>query len=179
MRGLDFLESNLDSWVGSLNFRRDAPTSLNPHFGAILGYNILFLVSQTVDGQQLYTPVQMLLPAIVLSVVLVKKSGIVPERFEAGNSNLKLVDVVDRKQGAPVTAGIIEIVKSEPCEFDYDNDCAVIYCIDGSFLLKEGEIKTNVQPGDVVYIPKKKGLKVEWSSPSIGRGFYVTYPHWR
>jgi ethanolamine utilization protein EutQ (cupin superfamily) len=114
-----------------------------------------------------------------LSVVLVKKSGIVPEKFEAGKTDLKLVDVIDRKQDAPVTAGIIEIVKSEPCEFDYDNDCAVIYCTDGSFLLKEGETRTEVQAGDVVYIPKKKGLKVEWSSPTRGRGFYVTYPHWR
>jgi ethanolamine utilization protein EutQ (cupin superfamily) len=119
------------------------------------------------------------LTGIVLSVVLVKKSGIVTERFEAGKSDLKLVDVIDRKQDAPVTAGIIEIAKSEPCEFDYDNDCAVIYCTDGLFLLKEEEIETVVRPGDVVYIPKKKGLKVKWSSPSIGRGFYVTYPHWR
>jgi ethanolamine utilization protein EutQ (cupin superfamily) len=115
----------------------------------------------------------------VLSVVLVKKSGILPEKFEAGKTDLKLVDVIDIKQDAPVTAGIIEIVKSEPCEFDYDNDCAVIYCTDGSFLLKEGETRTEVQAGDVVYIPRKKGLKVEWSSTSRGRGFYVTYPHWR
>ena len=121
-----------------------------------------------------------MLPAeILLSVVLVKKSSIVPEKFEAGKTDLKLVDVIDRKQDAPVSAGIIEIVKSEPCEFDYDNDCAIIYCTDGSFLLKEGAIGTEVQAGDVVYIPKKKGLKVEWSSPSRGRGFYVTYPHWR
>lgn len=115
----------------------------------------------------------------VMSVVHVRKSGIFPEKFEAGKTDLKLVDVIDRKQDAPVTAGIIEIVKSEPCVFDYDNDCAVIYCTEGSFLLKENENKTEVQAGDVVYIPKKKGLKVEWSSPNRGRGFYVTYPHWR
>jgi len=114
-----------------------------------------------------------------MSVVLVKKAGIVPEKFEAGKADLKLVDVIDRKQAAPFTAGVIEVVGSEPCEFDYDNDCAVIYCTDGSFLLKEGEVKTEVHPGDVVYIPQKKGLRVEWSSPSKGRGFYVTYPHWR
>ena len=114
-----------------------------------------------------------------MSVVLVKKSSIVPEKFEAGESDLKLVDVIDRKQDAPFTAGIIEVMKSAPCEFDYDNDGAVIYCTEGSFLLKEGEIKTEVHPGDVVYIPKKQGLRVEWSSPSKGRGFYVTYPHWR
>ena len=114
-----------------------------------------------------------------MSVVRVMKSGIVPEKFEAGKSDLKLVDVIDRRQDAPFTAGIIEVAKSEPCEFEYDNDGAVIYCIEGSFLLKEGEAKTEVQAGDVVYIPKKTGLKVEWSSPSKGRGFYVTYPHWR
>ena len=127
----------------------------------------------------LNTSTRILPSEILLSVVLVKKSNIVPEKFEAGKTDLKLVDVIDRKQDAPVTAGIIEIVKSEPCEFDYDNDCAIIYCTDGSFLLKEGAIRTEVQAGDVVYIPKKKGLKVEWSSPSRGRGFYVTYPHWR
>ena len=116
---------------------------------------------------------------IVMSVVLVKKSNIVPEKFEAGMSDLKLVDVIDRKQDAPFTAGIIEVVKSAPCEFEYDNDGAVVYCTEGSFLLQEGEKKTEVQTGDVVYVPKKKGLKVEWSSPSRGRGFYVTYPPWR
>ena len=102
-----------------------------------------------------------------------------PRDLKLEKADLKLVDVIDRKQDAPVTAGIIEVVKSEPCEFDYDNDCAVIYCTDGSFLLKEGETRTEVQAGDVVYIPKRKGLKVEWSSPTRGRGFYVTYPHWR
>ena len=115
----------------------------------------------------------------MMSVVHVPKSAIVPEKFEAGSTDLKLVDVIDRKQGAPVTSGIIEIRRSEPCEFDYDNDCAVIYCTEGSFLLKEGDRQTVVRTGDVVYIPKKQGLKVEWSSPDKGRGFYVTYPHWR
>ena len=121
----------------------------------------------------------MLIQATFMSVVHVKKSTIVPEKFEAGKADLKLVDLIDRKQDAPFTAGIIEVVGSEPCEFDYDNDGAVIYCIEGSFLLKEGEVKTEVQAGDVVYVPKKKGLRVKWSSRNKGRGFYVTYPHWR
>ena len=34
-------------------------------------------------------------------------------------------------------------------------------------------------PGDVVYIPQKKGLVVYWSTESYGKFFYVTYPHWR
>ena len=114
-----------------------------------------------------------------MSVVQVRKSSIVPEKFDAGLTDLKLVDVVDRRQNAPFTAGLIEVKKSEPTEFDYDNDCAVIYCIEGSFTLREGGKTTEVQAGDVVYIPQKNGLKVEWSSPKSGRGFYVTYPHWR
>ena len=117
--------------------------------------------------------------ATSMSVVHVRKSGIVPEKFEAGKADLKLVDVIDRKQEAPFTAGILEVVGLEPCEFEYDNDGAVVYCTEGSFLLKEGQTKTEVQAGDVVYIPKKKGLKVEWSSRTKGKGFYVTYPHWR
>jgi ethanolamine utilization protein EutQ (cupin superfamily) len=114
-----------------------------------------------------------------MSIVQVKKALIVPEKFDAGATDLKLVDVVNRKQNAPFTAGVIEIKKSTPTEFDYDNDCAVIYCTEGSFILKEGGKTTEVQAGDVVYIPQKKGLKVEWSTPNTGRGFYVTYPHWR
>jgi ethanolamine utilization protein EutQ (cupin superfamily) len=114
-----------------------------------------------------------------MSVVRIGKSLIIPEKFEAGATDLKLVDVISRKQDAPFTAGIIEMRKSEPTEFEYDNDCAVIYCTEGSFVLKEGGRTTEVQAGDVVYIPKKTGLKVEWSTPSMGRGFYVTYPHWR
>jgi len=114
-----------------------------------------------------------------MSVVHVKRSAIVPEKFECGKSDLKLVDAIDRRQDAPFTAGMIEMTGLEPCEFDYDNDCAVICCFEGSFLLKEGEVTTEVQAGDVIYIPQKKGLKVEWSSRSRGRGFYVTYPHWR
>jgi ethanolamine utilization protein EutQ (cupin superfamily) len=114
-----------------------------------------------------------------MSVVQVKSSTIVPEKFEARKTDLKLVDVIDRRQDAPFTAGVIEILRSEPCEFEYDNDCAVIYCTEGSFVLNEAGNKTEVQAGDVIYIPKKKGLKVEWSTPSRGRGFYVTYPHWR
>lgn len=137
------------------------------------------LTSEHSNGELLNTSRPQDSAAIVLSVVLVKKSNIIPEKFEAGKSDLKLVDVIDRKQDAPFSAGIIEVVKSEPCEFEYDNDGAVIYCTDGSFLLQEGETKTEVQAGDVVYVPKKKGLKVHWSSPSRGRGFYVTYPHWR
>jgi hypothetical protein len=52
--------------------------------------------------------------------------------------------LIDRKQDALFTADTIEIVRPEPYEFDYDNDGAVICCIEGSFLLKEGEVKTEV-----------------------------------
>ena len=114
-----------------------------------------------------------------MSVVQIKKSGIIPEKFEAGATDLKLVDVVDRRQQAAFTAGVIEMGKSPPTEFDYDDDCAVIYCTEGTFTLKAEGKTSEVQAGDIVYIPQKKGLKVEWSTSGKGRGFYVTYPHWR
>jgi len=49
-----------------------------------------------------------------MSVVDVKKSAIVHEKFEAGKADLKLVGLIDRKQDAPFAAGIIEVVASEP-----------------------------------------------------------------
>ena len=37
----------------------------------------------------------------------------------------------------------------------------------------------DVAVGDVVFIPQREGLKVSWDTPSYGKFFYVTYPHWR
>jgi ethanolamine utilization protein EutQ (cupin superfamily) len=51
--------------------------------------------------------------------------------------------------------------------------------LEGEITLAEnGETRT-FKPGDVVYIPRKKGLLVYWSTDSYGKFFYVTYPHWR
>ena len=54
--------------------------------------------------------------------------------------------------------------------------------IEGEITLSEnGETQATrpFRPGDVVYIPQKKGLLVYWSTDSYGKFFYVTYPHWR
>jgi ethanolamine utilization protein EutQ (cupin superfamily) len=51
--------------------------------------------------------------------------------------------------------------------------------LEGRVELTEGETRYEFEPGDVVYIPQQEGLRVLWDTPSYGRFFYVTYPHWR
>ncbi len=112
-------------------------------------------------------------------VLLSKAKDIQTQPFEAGSSRFNLVDVVSQEQDAPVSAGMAEIWKSAPIEFDYDNDCAVCYMIDGEISLTEENTRYDFTPGDVVFIPQRKGLKVLWATETYGRFFYVTYPHWR
>ena len=110
-----------------------------------------------------------------------KVSKLVPEKFTEGVSpktDVRITDVINKSHCAPINAGIIEIVKSEPCEFDYVHDCAVIYVTEGSFLLKDGDKKIELEAGDLIYVPQGNP-NIQWSSPSRGRGFFVTYPNWR
>lgn len=108
-----------------------------------------------------------------------KASDIKPEPLEVGEGKFNLVDLVSQAQQAPVSAGVAEVWKSAPVDFDYDNDCAVCYMIEGEITLTEGGEKHSFAPGDVVYIPQTPGLVVLWESDSYGKFFYVTYPHWR
>lgn len=114
-----------------------------------------------------------------MAVVLKKAKEIATEPFDAGDGKLSLVDVIAQAEQAPVSAGIAEIWASAPIEFDYDYDCAVCYMLEGSVTLTEGETRLDFEPGDVVFIPQREGLKVSWDTPSYGKFFYVTYPHWR
>ena len=111
---------------------------------------------------------------------LVSAAEIKTEPFEAGpDSKLNLVDVIDRTQGAPFCAGVCEVFPGSPVDFDYDDDAAVCYMLEGEVTLSENGESRSFRPGDVVYIPRKKGLLVYWSTDSYGKFFYVTYPHWR
>jgi ethanolamine utilization protein EutQ (cupin superfamily) len=111
---------------------------------------------------------------------VIAKAEISTEPLEVGpESKLNLVDVVDRSLGAPLTAGICEVFRGAPVDFDYDNDCAVCYMLEGEITLSENGEKCSFRPGDVVYIPQKAGLVVYWGTESYGKFFYVTYPHWR
>jgi ethanolamine utilization protein EutQ (cupin superfamily) len=110
----------------------------------------------------------------------VAAADIATEALEVGaESKLSLVDVIDRAQGAPFSAGVCEVFPGAPVDFDYDDDAAVCYMLEGEITLTENGASQRFDPGDVVYIPQKKGLVVFWSTTTYGRFFYVTYPHWR
>jgi ethanolamine utilization protein EutQ (cupin superfamily) len=111
---------------------------------------------------------------------LVAADAIATAPLDVGpDSKLNLVDVIDRTQGAPFCAGICEVFPGAPVDFDYDDDAAVCYMLEGGVTLAEDGETRAFRPGDVVYIPRKKGLLVYWSTDSYGKFFYVTYPHWR
>jgi ethanolamine utilization protein EutQ (cupin superfamily) len=109
-----------------------------------------------------------------------ERAKIATEPLEVGpESKLNLVDVVDKACGAPLSAGICEVFRGAPVDFDYDNDCAVCYMLEGEITLAENGETRSFRPGDIVFIPQKAGLVVYWSTESYGKFFYVTHPHWR
>lgn len=114
--------------------------------------------------------------------LLVKKASIVTEPLDCGEGNdLKIMDVIAQEQGAPFTFGIVDLEKSKGVEFDYDNDAACCYMLEGEITLTEnisGEAM-KFEVGDIVYIPQKQGLIVTWSTEAFAKFAFVTYPHWR
>ncbi len=114
-----------------------------------------------------------------MALVLKKRESIRPEPFEADGGKLHLVDVIAQPEGAPLSAGILEIWHASPVDFDYDNDCAVCFMLEGEIELREGDETYRFEPGDVVYVPQQAGLIVSWHTPDYGKIAYVTYPHWR
>ena len=114
-----------------------------------------------------------------MQVILKKASEIQTDPFDAGDGRISLVDIIGRPEIAPFSAGMAEIWKSAPIEFEYDSDCAVCFMLEGEVTLTEEGQSMSFQPGDVAFIPQREGLKVVWESPSHGRFYYVTYPHWR
>lgn len=117
-----------------------------------------------------------------MDCVLVKREEIVTEYLDCGEGNeFKIVDVIDKSHGAPYTFGVVEMEKCEGVEFDYDNDAGCCYMLEGVITLKEnlsGAIR-KYEVGDVVYIPQKQGLVVNFSTESYAKFVFVTYPHWR
>lgn len=113
------------------------------------------------------------------AMILKKREDVRTEPLDVGGGEFKLVDVIAQPEHAPMTGGVAEIWAGPAVEFEYDDDGAICYMLDGEIDLTEGGTSTRFEPGDVVYIPQQAGLKVDWSTPSYGRFFYVTYPHWR
>ena len=111
-----------------------------------------------------------------MDMVLIDKAKVTTKPLDVGpESKLNLVDVIDGSHGAPVTAGICEVYRGAPIDFEYDSGCVVSYMLEGEITLAENGETRSFRPGDVVYIPQKAGLVVYWSTESYGKFFYVNY----
>jgi len=112
-----------------------------------------------------------------MSLRLVPASEITALPLDVGpESRLNIVDVISRAEGAPFCAGICEVFPGTPIDFDYDDDAAVCYMLEGEITLSENGESHKFRPGDVVYVPRKRNLLVYWSTETYGRFFFVTYP---
>ena len=115
-----------------------------------------------------------------MSAMVVKKADTIHlESLDVGGGKFSIADVVAQPDGAPMTGGVAEIWDGRPVEFDYDDDAAVCFMLAGEIELDEDGTTQRFEPGDIVYIPQQAGLKVNWSTKSYGKFFFVTYPHWR
>ncbi len=54
--------------------------------------------------------------------------------------------MIAQPEQAPVSTGICEIWESAPIEFEYDNDCAVCYMLEGRVTLTEGRRGSTSSP---------------------------------
>jgi len=117
-----------------------------------------------------------------MDCVLVKKADIVAKFMDCGKDNdFKIADIIDKKDNAPYTVGVVEMGKCEGVEFEYDDDAGCCYMTDGEITLTEnlsGAVM-KYEVGDVVFIPQKPGLVITFSTESHARFIFVTYPHWR
>ncbi|MEO6942860.1 MAG: cupin domain-containing protein [Terrimesophilobacter sp.] len=114
-----------------------------------------------------------------MALILKKASQFATEPLDVGEGKLSLVDVISQTESAPFSGGIAEIWDGAPVEFEYDDDAAVCFMLEGEIDLTEGDSTHRFEPGDIVFIPQQAGLVVSWSTASYGKFAYVTYPHWR
>jgi ethanolamine utilization protein EutQ (cupin superfamily) len=114
-----------------------------------------------------------------MAVIVKKASDFKTEPLDVGEGKLSLVDVVSQVDNAPFSAGVAEIWGGTPVDFEYDDDAAVCFMLEGDIELNESGSVHRFEPGDVVFIPQQAGLVVSWSTHSYGKFAYVTYPHWR
>lgn len=111
---------------------------------------------------------------------IVKASSITTEPFVTPpEGDLRLVDLFAQAEGAAFSAGVCEVRAGNAVDFEYDDDAAVCFMVEGTIFLTEDGARRDLEVGDVVYVPRKEGLVVSFASESYGRFFYVTYPHWR
>ena len=116
------------------------------------------------------------------NIMIVKKSEVKPEYLETGEGNhMTLQDVFGKAENAPFTFGIAEIEPSVGIEFEYDEDGAVCFGLEGTINLidKETSEKYIFEAGDVIFIPQAAGKTFIWNSDAYSKFAYATYPHWR
>jgi ethanolamine utilization protein EutQ (cupin superfamily) len=74
---------------------------------------------------------------------------------------------------------VLEIWHAAPVEFEYDDDAAICFVLQGEVELESEGTTHRLEVGDVVYLPQQAGLTANWHTPAYARVAYVTYPHWR
>lgn len=114
-----------------------------------------------------------------MALILKKAVNFKTDPLDVGEGKLSLVDVISQADSAPFSAGIAEIWDGAPVDFEYDDDAAVCFMLDGEIELTENGAVHRFEPGDIVFIPQQAGLVISWSTASYGKFAYVTYPHWR
>ena len=114
-----------------------------------------------------------------MALILKKAVNFKTDPLDVGEGKLSLVDVISQADGAPFSAGIAEIWDGAPVDFEYDDDAAVCFMLDGEIELTENGAVHRFEPGDIVFIPQQAGLVISWSTASYGKFAYVTHPHWR
>lgn len=108
-------------------------------------------------------------------LVLVRGETVKLARFPGAgpNRNVGLADVINGRDGSPMTAGIMSWRREDsfPWKLDYDE-------VD---LVLEGVLQITIQgrmlegrAGDIFYIPK--GSQILFGTPWKTKVFYVTYP---
>lgn len=94
---------------------------------------------------------------------------------------IKGIDLIDRRHGAPFTAGVGEVWQSEPFDFGGEHEAVVCLVLEGSLHLDDRRTgqQQDVEAGDVFYIGEKHGEDVFCSTREYGKYFFVCHPHWR
>lgn len=115
-------------------------------------------------------------------IKLIQKDKINMEYLDTGEGNKFFIeDTLGKNVGLPFTFGVAEVHPSKGIEFEYDDDGAICFCLEGTILLTDELTKEMLafQKGDVIYIPQEEKKTIIWSAEKYAKFVFVTYPHWR
>lgn len=90
----------------------------------------------------------------------------------AGPANVRLKDVVTSRDASPMSAGYMSLEKGGfPWTLTYDE---IDIILEGELVITRGSESISGRQGDVIFIPK--GSSIVFSTPSVVRFVYVTFP---